>query len=146
MCYSMLRYGEKSSHTLAEGYRVVGAQFGVTPEWLTGLDPPSPFTGEPSSLRSIPAPLLLLPLAVSAFDVKAAPPSMVPHRVVKTAFFAPITTAPKQWSNVIARMPSVAIVRSPPPSSEESSMEPVGSHGGPLRACTRTGSGTRKLT
>lgn len=57
----------KSSHTLAEGYRVVGAQFGVTPEWLTGLDPPSPFTGEPSSLRSIPAPLLLIPLAVSAF-------------------------------------------------------------------------------
>jgi hypothetical protein len=59
----------KSSHTLAEGYRVVGAQFGVTPEWLTGLDPPSIYTGEPSSLHSIPAPVLLLPLAVSAFAI-----------------------------------------------------------------------------
>jgi hypothetical protein len=56
-----------SSHTLVEGYRVVGAQFGLTPEWLTGLDPPNPFSGEPSSLLSIPAPVLLLPLAVAAF-------------------------------------------------------------------------------
>jgi hypothetical protein len=57
------------SHTLVEGYRVVGAQFGLTPEWLTGLDPPSPFTGEPSSLLSIPAPVLFLPLAAAAFVV-----------------------------------------------------------------------------
>jgi hypothetical protein len=65
--YDYFRHSGKSAHTLAQGYRVVGAQFGLTPEWLTGLDPPSPFTGEPSSLQSIPVPFLLVPLAASAF-------------------------------------------------------------------------------
>jgi len=60
------RHSGKSAHTLADGYRVMGAQFGLTPEWLTGADPPSPFTGEPPSLYSNPIPVLLLPLAASA--------------------------------------------------------------------------------
>jgi hypothetical protein len=61
------RHPHQPAHTLVDGYRVVGAQFELTPEWLTGLDPPSPFTGEPFSLYSTPVPLLLLPLAVSGF-------------------------------------------------------------------------------
>jgi uncharacterized membrane protein len=60
------RHPHQHAHTLTAGYRVVGAQFELTPEWLTGLDPPSPFTGEPLSLYSNPVPVLLLPLAASA--------------------------------------------------------------------------------
>jgi hypothetical protein len=64
------RHPHQSAHTLADGYRIVGAQFELTPEWLTGLDPPSPFTGEPFSLYSNPIPLLLLPLAASALVLR----------------------------------------------------------------------------
>jgi hypothetical protein len=54
------------THTLAQGARVVGAQFGWSPEWLThrhalGLN------GETLFLYSAPTPVLLVPLLVAAF-------------------------------------------------------------------------------
>ena len=54
------------SHTLAQGARVVGAQFGLSPEWLThrhalGLN------GETLFLYSAPMPVLLVPLVVAGF-------------------------------------------------------------------------------
>ena len=59
--------GDRASHTVGDGYRVVAGQFGLTPEWITGADRPNRATSEPDVLRSLPAPVLLLPLGAAAF-------------------------------------------------------------------------------
>lgn len=51
---------DEGVHTLAEGYRVVGGQFGLPPEWLGGARPPLKFSGEPIFLYRSPPPLLAL--------------------------------------------------------------------------------------
>jgi hypothetical protein len=54
------------THTLAQGYRVVGAQFGWPPEWLTHLRPVT-FVGETAFLHAAPRPVLLVPVGVAGF-------------------------------------------------------------------------------
>ena len=51
----------EKAHTLADGYRVVTAQFGRAPEWVAGAGRPNPFSGEPDYLRHAVVPLLLVP-------------------------------------------------------------------------------------
>jgi hypothetical protein len=59
-------FREGVPHSLAQGYRVVGAQFGWPPEWLTHHRPVWPaFFGETPFLNSAPRPLLLVPLGVA---------------------------------------------------------------------------------
>ena len=63
------RYFEKpdaKAHTLAQGYRVVGAQFGLAPDWIAGQHKLSPFLfGETDLVFSAPAPVLLLPIGMA---------------------------------------------------------------------------------
>jgi hypothetical protein len=54
------------THTLAQGSRVVGAQFGWPPEWLTHLRPVA-LLGESAFLHSAPRPVLLVPVGVAGF-------------------------------------------------------------------------------
>ena len=58
--------GEGQRHSLAEGYRVVSGQFGLTPQWLTGHVAVVPFSGEPDLLSSAPLPVLLIPFGLAA--------------------------------------------------------------------------------
>ena len=61
-------FQEGKPHTLVEGYRVVGAQFGWPPEWLTHLRrAPLLGSGETAFLRSAPRPVLLVPVALAGF-------------------------------------------------------------------------------
>jgi hypothetical protein len=64
------RYFDKpdaKAHTLAQGYRVVGAQFGLAPDWIAGQHKLSPLLfGETDLVFSAPAPVLLLPFGVAA--------------------------------------------------------------------------------
>jgi len=63
------RYFEKpdaKAHTLAQGYRVVGAQLGLAPDWVAGQHKLSPFLfGETDLVYSAPAPVLLLPFVLA---------------------------------------------------------------------------------
>ena len=63
------RYFEKpdaKAHTLAQGYRVVGAQLGLAPDWVAGQHKLSPFLfGETDLVSSAPAPVLLLPFVLA---------------------------------------------------------------------------------
>jgi hypothetical protein len=59
------RHPNDPTHSLAQGYRVVSGQFGLSPQWLTGHVDVIPFSGEPYLLYSAPLPLLLIPLAVA---------------------------------------------------------------------------------
>ncbi len=56
------------AHTLAEGARVMAAQFSLAPDWLVGLREVNPFSGQPAAILSTPVPILLIPflLAVAA--------------------------------------------------------------------------------
>jgi hypothetical protein len=53
-------------HSIADGYRVVGGQFGLVPQWLTGRVELDPFSGQPLLLDSAPPPVLLIPFGVAA--------------------------------------------------------------------------------
>ncbi len=53
-------------HNLVDGLRVVGGQFVLTPDWLSGKNTLS-FGGEPALLDQTPFPLLLLPFLGSFF-------------------------------------------------------------------------------
>jgi hypothetical protein len=63
------RYFDKpdaKAHTLAQGYRVVGAQFGVAPDWIAGQHKLSPLLfGETDLVFSAPVPVLLLPFGLA---------------------------------------------------------------------------------
>lgn len=63
--YDYFRDPPDPTHTLAEGYRVVTAQFGATPEWLVGAGKPNPFSGEPDFLQSGPLPVFLVPFVLA---------------------------------------------------------------------------------
>jgi hypothetical protein len=66
-------FREGQTHTLAQGYRVVGAQFGWPPEWLTYL---RGGVGETAFLRSAPLPVLLVPVGAAGLVLwrrRAAP-------------------------------------------------------------------------
>jgi hypothetical protein len=57
---------DAKAHTLAQGYRVVGAQFGLAPDWIAGQHKLSPFlVGETDLVSSAPAPVLLLPFVLA---------------------------------------------------------------------------------
>jgi hypothetical protein len=47
-------------HSLVQGFRVVGSEFWIVPEWVRGLNRPDPFSLEPTSLYRSPLPLLLI--------------------------------------------------------------------------------------
>jgi hypothetical protein len=55
-----------TAHTLGQGFRIVGAQFGWPPEWLTHHRPPG-FFGVTVFLNTAPHPVLLVPLAIAGF-------------------------------------------------------------------------------
>jgi hypothetical protein len=59
--------GEGQRHSLAEGYRVMSGQFGLTAQWLTGHLAVVPFSGEPVLLSSTPLPVLLIPFGLAGF-------------------------------------------------------------------------------
>jgi hypothetical protein len=58
-------------HSLTDGFRVLAAQFTVTPDWVTGATHTSPFTGETGLLTSSPLPVLVVPLAAAAGLLRA---------------------------------------------------------------------------
>lgn len=60
------RETEEEPHTLAEGYRVTFGQFGLPPEWVAGVRPMNPFTGDTAFLEGAPPPVLLAPVALAA--------------------------------------------------------------------------------
>jgi hypothetical protein len=57
---------DQGTHTLAEGWRVMAAQFALRPEWLAGKRPPSFMTGEPPVIAAAPLPVLLLVVLCAA--------------------------------------------------------------------------------
>jgi hypothetical protein len=59
--------GDRASHTLADGYRVVAGQFELTPEWVSGPDRTRFGTSEPRLLRSSSIPVLLVPVGIAGF-------------------------------------------------------------------------------
>lgn len=63
--WTWFREADDGTHTLAEGVRVVTAQFGLVPEWLTTKQPFGTF-GQSSFLDAAPVPWLLLPVAFAA--------------------------------------------------------------------------------
>ena len=59
-------FHDGAPHSLVQGYRVVGAQFGWPPEWLTHHRAVFPaFFGQTPFLASAPRPVLLLPVGVA---------------------------------------------------------------------------------
>jgi hypothetical protein len=56
---------EPLRHTWAQGYRLIGGQFGFTPAWLRGKRAADVFSIEPVLLRSSPFPLWLFPFALA---------------------------------------------------------------------------------
>jgi hypothetical protein len=56
---------DEGVHTLSDGVRVIVAQFGINPEWITGYQRPAFATGEPITLYRTPWPVLL-PVVVAA--------------------------------------------------------------------------------
>ena len=59
------------AHTLADGYRVIAAQFAWLPEWVTGHQKLGAFSAEPTYLYSARVPVLFVPLVVAAVVVWA---------------------------------------------------------------------------
>jgi hypothetical protein len=55
----------RESHTLAQGFDVVTAQFAWNPEWLVGAHPFNPFAAEPAALTSASWPVWWLGLGVA---------------------------------------------------------------------------------
>ncbi|MGQ0805113.1 MAG: hypothetical protein ACT4PI_14780 [Actinomycetota bacterium] len=56
---------DEGRQTWADGARVAGDQFTLTPEWVTGADAANPFTGEPAALDTTPVPGLLVPFLLA---------------------------------------------------------------------------------
>ena len=59
------REAKEGVHTLGEGVRVVGAQFAVVPDWITGTRRVSPFNGETLLRDQMRWPILLVPFAAA---------------------------------------------------------------------------------
>ena len=59
------------AHTLADGYRVIAAQFAWLPEWVTGHQKLGALSAEPTYLYSERVPVLFVPLVVAAVVVWA---------------------------------------------------------------------------
>ena len=53
-------------HSLVQGYRVVGSEFWLIPDWVRGLARPNPLTVEPVALYKSPVPLLLVAFAAGS--------------------------------------------------------------------------------
>ena len=63
--FEYFRLTDEPAHTLADGWRVLAAQFTPTPEWITG-NRVLTISGEPTALYgAAPLPLLLVPLLVA---------------------------------------------------------------------------------
>lgn len=58
---------DEPTHPIAEGWRVVSAQFGLSPEWLTGKQPSLFGLAESPYRLSAPAPVLLVAAVVAAW-------------------------------------------------------------------------------
>jgi hypothetical protein len=64
--FEYFRLTDDRAHTLADGWRVLAAQFTLPPEWITG-NRALTITGEPTALyRAAPVPLLLVALLAAA--------------------------------------------------------------------------------
>jgi hypothetical protein len=55
----------EKAHTLAEGVRVMTAQFTLTPDWIVGLRGVNPFSGQPAAILTTPIPILLVPFLIA---------------------------------------------------------------------------------
>jgi hypothetical protein len=64
--YRWFDKAEEGIHNLADGWKVMTAQFSVTPEWITGAEPPLFASGEPLALYRSPVVPVLLFVAVAA--------------------------------------------------------------------------------
>jgi 4-amino-4-deoxy-L-arabinose transferase-like glycosyltransferase len=62
------RDADLERHTLAEGWRIVTAQFGAWPEWLTTKRTPG-WSSQSPFLASSPLPVLLVPVAVAGWSL-----------------------------------------------------------------------------
>jgi hypothetical protein len=59
------RDNSEPAHTLAEGVRIVGGQFAVVPDWITGTRRVVEFSGASTLLDTTLIPLLLIPFVVA---------------------------------------------------------------------------------
>jgi MYXO-CTERM domain-containing protein len=64
--YRWFRAGDEGVHTLGEGWRVMSAQFGMPPEWLTTKRTFAPLTGQSPYVVDAPVPWLLLVAGLAA--------------------------------------------------------------------------------
>ena len=62
--FHYFRTTTEPAHSIADGLKVMAAQFSLVPDWLVGLRGVSPFSGEPAALGSTPVPVLLVPFGV----------------------------------------------------------------------------------
>ncbi len=53
------------THSIADGARVIGAQFNLVPDWMVGLRDVNLFSGQPAGFISTPIPVLLIPFGVA---------------------------------------------------------------------------------
>ncbi len=60
------------THTVVDGYRAVAEQFSASPEFITGPNGSSRFSGEPDYLLHNPVPWLLLPFALAVWWLRRA--------------------------------------------------------------------------
>ena len=63
--FEYFKHPTDKAHTLAEGLRVMAAQFTLTPDWIVGLRDVNPFSGQPAAILTTPIPLLLAPFLVA---------------------------------------------------------------------------------
>ncbi len=63
---SYFTHPDGPKHTLAQGLRIVAAQFTVRADWLRGFGGANPYTAEPlSASGAVPVPILLVPFGVA---------------------------------------------------------------------------------
>lgn len=53
------------SHTIADGARVMAAQFNPVPDWIVGLRGVNPISGQPAAILTTPVPVLLIPFGLA---------------------------------------------------------------------------------
>ena len=63
--FEYFKHPTDKGHTLAEGLRVMAAQFTLTPDWIVGLRDVNPFSGQPAAILTTPIPLLFAPFVVA---------------------------------------------------------------------------------
>ena len=73
--YQWFTNPEAGTHSLLEGWRVVTAPFGVTPEWLVGKEPASVMFGESPYRTAAPLPVLLVAVFAAALALWGRSPT-----------------------------------------------------------------------